>query len=138
MARCGAIACSTGLTRLLNAPGLFFYGFVGNLTNYPHNTIPMFVGALLGRYYFAKVVGRERWQMYAPVLLAGYSCGMGLIGMCAIALALISKTVSCTCPSRSLQAPYRSVLGGLDLVDVPVTTVRAGPNVRVEMKGTNG
>jgi len=83
-----------GLTRVFNLPGLFFYGFVGNLTNYPHNTIPMFVGALLGRYYFAKVVGRERWQMYGPVLLAGYSCGMGLIGMCAIALALISKTVS--------------------------------------------
>jgi hypothetical protein len=82
------------LTRLVNAPGLFFYGFVGNLTNYPHNTIPMFLGALLGRYYFTKVVGRERWQLYAPVLLAGYSCGMGLIGMCAIALALINKTVS--------------------------------------------
>lgn len=81
-------------TRVINAPTLFFYGFVGNVTNLPHYTLPMFVGALLGRYYFAKVVGRERWQMYAPVLLAGYSCGMGLISMCAIALALISKTVS--------------------------------------------
>jgi len=32
--------------------------------------------------------------MWAPVLLAGFSCGMGLIGMAAIALAIIGKSVS--------------------------------------------
>jgi hypothetical protein len=32
--------------------------------------------------------------MYAPVLFAGFACGMGLVGMAAIALALISKTVN--------------------------------------------
>jgi hypothetical protein len=31
---------------------------------------------------------------YAPVLLAGFFCGMGLVGMFAIALALIAKSVS--------------------------------------------
>ena len=43
----------------------------------------------MGRYYF-----QPRWRAYAPILLAGYSCGMGLVGMSSIALALISKAVS--------------------------------------------
>jgi hypothetical protein len=53
-----------------------------------------FAGAMLGRYYFAKRFGESKWKAYAPILLAGYSCGMGLIGMTSIAVALISKAVS--------------------------------------------
>lgn len=82
------------LTKLLNLPLLFFYGFIGGVGNVPHTAVPMFLGALLGRYYFARRFGTERWQMYTPVLLAGFACGTGLIGMAAIALALISKTVN--------------------------------------------
>jgi len=48
----------------------------------------------LGRYHFQKRFGEERWRAYTPILLAGYSCGMGLVGMSSIALALISKAVS--------------------------------------------
>ncbi len=83
-----------GITALFKLPLLFFYGFMGGISNLPHNTIPIFLGALLGRYYFARRIGVEKWQMYTPVLLAGFSCGVGLIGMAAIALALISKTVN--------------------------------------------
>ena len=83
-----------GATMLFKWPLLFFYGFIGNVSSLPHNTIPTFIGALLGRYYFAKRFGLERWQLYTPVLLAGFACGTGLIGMCAIALALIQKTVN--------------------------------------------
>jgi hypothetical protein len=54
----------------------------------------MFIGALLGKKYFAKRFGVDKWRSYAPVLLAGFSCGMGLMGMTAIALALIAKSVS--------------------------------------------
>jgi hypothetical protein len=82
------------VTVLAKWPLLFYYGFMGGVTNLPHNTIPMFIGALLSRYYFAKRLGVERWQMYAPVVLAGFACGTGLIGMLAIALALISKTIN--------------------------------------------
>ena len=42
----------------------------------------------------SKRYGEERWYGYAPILLAGYSCGVGLIGMTSIAVALISKAVS--------------------------------------------
>ena len=83
-----------GATLLFKWPLLFFYGFVGGIGNLPHNTIPTMIGALLGRYYFAKRFGLERWQLYTPVLLAGFACGTGLIGMAAIALALIAKTVN--------------------------------------------
>jgi hypothetical protein len=82
------------LTMVMKWPLLFFYGFVGGIQNLPHNAIPTFLGALLGRYYFARRFGVERWQLYTPVLLAGFACGTGLIGMAAIALALIAKTVN--------------------------------------------
>ncbi len=83
-----------GATLLFKWPLLFFYGFIGGIGNLPHNTIPTMIGALFGRYYFAKRFGLERWQLYTPVLLAGFACGTGLIGMAAIALALIAKTVN--------------------------------------------
>ncbi len=82
------------LLSLLGAPTLIFYGFVGGLGTWPHFVIPQFVGAMLGRYVFGRRFGGERWRAYAPVLLAGYSCGMGLVGMASIAVALISKAVS--------------------------------------------
>lgn len=82
-----------GITAIFRAP-LFFYGLIGGIGQFPHYAIPTFIGALLGRYYFARRFGFERWNLYAPVLLAGFACGTGLIGMAAIAIALISKTVN--------------------------------------------
>jgi hypothetical protein len=79
---------------VLRAPTILFYGFIGGLGTFPHFAFPQFAGALLGRYYFRKRFGKERWRAYAPILLAGYSCGMGLIGMTAVGLVLISKAVS--------------------------------------------
>jgi hypothetical protein len=82
------------LTLIFKWPLLFFYGFIGGIQNLPANAIPTFLGAMLGRLYFARRLGVERWQLYTPVLLAGFACGTGLIGMAAIALALIAKTVN--------------------------------------------
>ena len=78
----------------LHAPVAIFYGFVGGLGQWPHFVILNFLGALLGRFYLQKRFGTARWRAYAPILLAGYSCGVGLIGMTSIAIALISKAVS--------------------------------------------
>ncbi|MBI2503220.1 MAG: hypothetical protein HYW07_08295, partial [Candidatus Latescibacteria bacterium] len=78
----------------LGAPMGLFYGFVGGLGQWPHFAIPNFLGALLGRCYLRQRFGEERWGSYAPILLAGYSCGVGLIGMTSIAVALISKAIS--------------------------------------------
>jgi hypothetical protein len=79
---------------LLGLPTLLFYGMVGGLSTWPMYSIPTFLGALLGRSYMRKRFGEERWRAYAPILLAGYSCGMGLIAMISIAVALISKAAS--------------------------------------------
>jgi len=83
-----------GALRVLGAPILIFYGVTAGLPMWPHFVIPQFAGALLGRYVFARRFGEKRWRAYAPILLAGFSCGMGLIGMTSVAVALIAKSIS--------------------------------------------
>jgi hypothetical protein len=75
-------------------PVLFYYGLVGGVGDFFHASVSNLIGALLGKYYFAKRFGLHEWHRYSPVLLAGFSCGMGLIAMVAIALGLILKSVS--------------------------------------------
>jgi hypothetical protein len=83
-----------GVMTMLKFPVLFFYGAVGGVGQMMIGTIPHLIGGLLGKYYFARRFGLTDWRRYAPVLLAGFSCGMGLIAMVAIALGLITKSVS--------------------------------------------
>ena len=90
----GASLILYGALHFLQAPMAIFYGFVAGLGQWPHFVILNFIGAMLGRFYFQKRFGEARWGAYAPILLAGYSCGVGLIGMSSIAIALISKAVS--------------------------------------------
>ena len=83
-----------GLLTLAGASPLFFYGLVGGMAMPLWQTLPTFFGAILGRYYFSKRFGEEKWMSYVPIVLAGYGAGIGLIGMIAIAIALISKAIS--------------------------------------------
>ncbi len=79
---------------VLGLPVLLIYGVVRGLgQSAPHGIILEVAGALLGRYYFHKRFGKM-WRQYAPVLLAGFSCGMGLTGMFAMGFALILKSLS--------------------------------------------
>ncbi|MCE5199659.1 MAG: hypothetical protein ABFD54_11795 [Armatimonadota bacterium] len=82
------------LSSMAKVPLLFFYGFMGGIQGAPMTTIPMFGGALLGRFYFRKRFGEVRWTQYAPVLVAGFGCGTGLAAMTGIAVALIMKSVN--------------------------------------------
>ncbi len=82
------------LFSILKVPLLFFYGFAGGIGLFPANTIPQFIGAWFGRRYMAKKYGAENWARYAPVLLAGFSCGTGLMSLMSISIALISKAVA--------------------------------------------
>ena len=78
---------------LLGLPTLLVYGIVRGLgQSAPHGLILELIGAFLGRYYFLKRYGKM-WRQYAPVLLAGFSCGMGLTGMFAMGFALILKSL---------------------------------------------
>ncbi|KAA0225241.1 MAG: hypothetical protein AKCLJLPJ_01896 [Fimbriimonadales bacterium] len=83
-----------GAFALFKLPILTFYGFAGGVGLWPANTIPQLLGAVFGRRYFARRYGEEKWASYAPVLLAGFACGSGLIAMASIALALLAKSVS--------------------------------------------
>lgn len=78
----------------LKLPLLFFYGFINGIGGAPMASIPMFGGALLGRYYFRRRFGEVRWSQFTPVLVAGFSCGTGLTGMTGCAFALITKSVN--------------------------------------------
>ena len=81
----GAAAIAYAATWAGGISTLFFYGLVNGTQTLPAYAIPQFIGAMLGRYYFSKRYGEENWKAYTPVLVAGYYCGMGLIGMAAVA-----------------------------------------------------
>lgn len=81
------------LLSLLGLPILLIYGVVRGLgQSTPHGMILEVLGALLGRFFFLKRYG-AMWRQYAPVLLAGFSCGMGLTGMFAMGFTLILKSL---------------------------------------------
>lgn len=86
---------ATVMYALLSAfglPILLVYGLVRGLgQSMPHAATMELVGALIGRFYFLNRFGPS-WRQYAPVLLAGFSCGMGLVGMLSVAIALILKS----------------------------------------------
>jgi hypothetical protein len=82
-----------GILMAFGLPILLVYGMVRGLgQSTPHGLILEVVGALLGRFYFLKRYG-GMWRQYAPVLLAGFACGMGLTGMFAMGITLIIKSL---------------------------------------------
>lgn len=82
------------LLAVLNLPIMLIYGVTRGLgQTTPHGVFLEVIGALLGRYYFIKKYGL-RWRHYAPVLLAGFSCGMGIMGMIGMGFTLIMRSLS--------------------------------------------
>jgi hypothetical protein len=78
-------------------PTMLIYGVARGLSQgQPHGLILEIFGALLARYYFHRKYGRKPFLKTAPVLLAGYMVGTGLIGMGAVAIRLISSAISMT------------------------------------------
>jgi hypothetical protein len=78
---------------IFGMPIMLVYGMVRGLgQTAPHGHVLEVLGALLGRFFFLKRYG-AMWRQYAPVLLAGFSCGMGLTGMFAMGITLILKSL---------------------------------------------
>ena len=92
----GFVFCvsSYSFLAVMKLPTLLIYGVVRGLGSLPHAIFPEMIGALLSQYYFGPKFGMRRWKQYATVLSAGYACGMGLVGMGAVAFALIGQAVS--------------------------------------------
>lgn len=82
-----------GLLWLAKMPSMWYYGIVGGIGADPGMMIPRLIGAIIGRFYMIKRFGLKRWFMFNPVLAAGFTCGVGLIGMGTVAIALVSKAV---------------------------------------------
>ena len=75
----------------VGVPAVVFYGMIGGVCAPTHAGVPLLVGALLGRYYFRRKFGEIKWKRYLPVVAAGFSCGMGLAGMTAVAISMIAQ-----------------------------------------------
>jgi hypothetical protein len=82
-----------GLLWVAKMPSMWFYGLVGGIGADPGMMIPRVLGAAIGRFYMIKRFGLKRWFMFNPVLAAGFTCGVGLVGMGTVAIALVSKAV---------------------------------------------
>jgi len=93
MAGFGTAIALYGLIWLAKLPSMWFYGIIGGFGADPGAMLPTLVGALIGRFYMIKRFGLKRWFTYTPVLMAGFSCGTGLVGMATVAVALVSKAV---------------------------------------------
>jgi len=82
-----------GIMAFLGAPILLIYGVVRGLgQSLPHMLIVQFVGACLGKFWLRRKFG-PTWQKTIPVVLAGFSCGAGLIGMLCVGVTFLSKAV---------------------------------------------
>jgi len=79
---------------LFHLPTLLIFGMVRGLgESYPGALILQMCGALVGRFYIRRRIG-DVWLKYATVLMAGFSCGMGLMAMVSIAITILTKTIA--------------------------------------------
>lgn len=77
----------------LHLPILMIYGIIRGLgQTLPHQILPEIVGAVLGRYYFQRKLGKK-WRPYILVVAAGFHCGMGLITVLSVGLNFLAKSV---------------------------------------------
>jgi hypothetical protein len=93
----GSFAFAVGsfvLLTIFNLPTMAIYGFVQGVGAMPHAIVPVVIGALIGKFYFDKKLGRKRFLEIMPVLLAGYGTGVGLIALLGVAANLIVSAVS--------------------------------------------
>ncbi len=86
---------SFAVLTFMNLPTFLVYGVVRGLgQTTPGAILPEIIGALIARYYFEKIYGKENFKKYIMIILAGFSAGVGLIGMAAVAIALIAKSTT--------------------------------------------
>ena len=88
-----AVIAFTALS-LMGLPTMLVYGLARGLGALPHGLILELIGAIIARYYLRKRIGNVRFLQAAPILLAGYFVGTGLVGMAGVAIKLISSAIS--------------------------------------------
>ena len=91
---CGLTVALFGIFRWAGLPIMFIYGIIRGAGGLPHGLLLEIIGALVARFYFHKKYGAKRFLQMAPVLLAGYATGAGLMAMVGVAFALIAKSAT--------------------------------------------
>jgi hypothetical protein len=91
---CGITVLLFLIFRWASLPIMFIYGIILGAGALPHMLIMQVVGAFIARFYFHRKYGAQRFLQIAPVLVAGYATGAGLIAMLGVAFALITKSVA--------------------------------------------
>ena len=82
-----------GVLSWFACPTFLVYGVVRGLgQTLPHTLVTQFIGALVGQFYFKRKFGLH-WRQYIPVVVAGWGCGYGLIGMLGIGVTFLAKSV---------------------------------------------
>jgi hypothetical protein len=82
------------LLSVFSLPTLVIFGLVRGLgESFPGILVMQIAGAIVGRYYIRRRMG-DQWLKYAPVLMAGFSCGMGLVAMVAVAFTILTKMMA--------------------------------------------
>ena len=89
---CGLTVLLFWIFRWAALPIMFIYGIIRGAGGLPHGLVLEIIGALVARYYFHRKYGAKRFLEMAPVLLAGYGTGVGLIAMVGVGFALIAKS----------------------------------------------
>jgi len=86
---------SYALLSFLNLPTFLVFGAVRGLSQTsPGNLILELIGACIGRFYLQPKLGHQKYKRYVAILFAGFSAGVGLVGMGAVAIALIAKSTT--------------------------------------------
>lgn len=90
----GSGVISFSILSCLGLPTLLVFGWVRGLgQSTPSGIVLELLGALVGRFYFRKRFG-DQWMRYTPIILAGFSCGMGLMGMVSVAFTILNKMMA--------------------------------------------
>jgi hypothetical protein len=80
------------LMSALSAPIMMTYGLIRGLGQSMHGVVPQFIGACIGEFYFHRRLGLK-YRQYTPVIMAGFSCGMGLITVLAVGFNFLAKAI---------------------------------------------
>lgn len=89
-----ALTALFGVFSVAGISAQYIYGGIAAMSAVPDRTIILLLGALLGRFYLSKLFGKTAWTNYAPILMVGFTAGMGLLGMLAIAVNFLWTAIS--------------------------------------------
>jgi len=69
-----------------------FIGFLIGASNFIPISITTFIGAMFDKFFLTRVIGKQKWDMYRNVAVAGLLCGEGIVLGVTSIIVVISKS----------------------------------------------